>query len=830
MTKAEELLASLDVAEHKHEVVDNDAMFVIDPITHALTNTSGEKIVLIRGEHNSERITVKMPRYIEGHDMALCNLVQIAYINIETEGRDKKYNTGVYLVDDLTIVDDETLTLSWLISKNATKWEGALNFMILFSCIEGKKVTYRWGTDTNNDIYVLQSIDSNLVFEDEYVDVIEQWKESVRVEFTQYIEYETTRHAEAINLSLSKAIDNRFTAMDGEIDVLKGRMDTFTSLPEGSTAGDAELADIRTGVDGTVYPNAGEAVRGQVNAVTDKCITQRERLDGEHTEYTSETGTEMHLGNVGEKVSFVSASESDVWTCNGNYFPTIENHVDNVTNFESVDISGDSIVATTLAGKTYQNIRTKPVFLKAGTYVFHREYDVLAGRAKPYEVNSIGFCYITICKKDGENISTNVHAIQGIETDKTVTFDEDVYILMNMYTNMNAALDYDLTLRFFNISITKDMYNGYIPYQGENVRGVKGVLSGFSGMRVYSDIEIAISYNKVNGLSYEDFREVVRNKLITPNKVVVCWGDSLTQGAGSSTLKPDWAEDDASYPATLGRLISDGKTVLNGGVGGEPSWKVASRQGGMSLMVEPLTIPADTVPVRVYFKGQEQDYFYDNDTAKWVYDSNSLNYDIATGETALVNPCYIGGIEGALTRKTVFDSNEYEYYFTRTTAGEAYTTVVPKQLVTYGYKALRDAIPIIWVGQNDAPLIDDKYVIQGIDRNRVQCMLDILNHNKYIVMDLPSGNDATRANDVQAFNQQFGSHYLNIRSYIVKYGVSIANSMGADISLSESDMELIAAGAIPSCFRIDGVHGNYWYYQLVARAVYEKGKDLGYWS
>lgn len=46
----------------------------------------------------------------------------------------------------------------------------------------------------------------------------------------------------------------------------EARMDTFTKLGEGSTAGDAELRDIRVGLDGTVYATAGTAVREQVRA------------------------------------------------------------------------------------------------------------------------------------------------------------------------------------------------------------------------------------------------------------------------------------------------------------------------------------------------------------------------------------------------------------------------------------------------------------------------------------------------------------------------------------------------------------------------------------
>lgn len=44
----------------------------------------------------------------------------------------------------------------------------------------------------------------------------------------------------------------------------EARMDTFTSLPSGSTSGNSELLDIRIGLDGTKYSNAGTAVREQI--------------------------------------------------------------------------------------------------------------------------------------------------------------------------------------------------------------------------------------------------------------------------------------------------------------------------------------------------------------------------------------------------------------------------------------------------------------------------------------------------------------------------------------------------------------------------------------
>lgn len=59
---------------------------------------------------------------------------------------------------------------------------------------------------------------------------------------------------------LPDGVESRFS-------ILEGRMNTFTELEEGSTTGDAELQDIRTGADGKKYSTAGEAVRKQISAI-----------------------------------------------------------------------------------------------------------------------------------------------------------------------------------------------------------------------------------------------------------------------------------------------------------------------------------------------------------------------------------------------------------------------------------------------------------------------------------------------------------------------------------------------------------------------------------
>ena len=119
---------------HIHNVYDSDNKFIVDSISRVIKNASTSKTTVMQFDHNSEVFTFEIPRYIEGHDMTMCNRVEVHYLNIDSIT--KQENSGIYLVDDLAVsTDDETkLTCSWVIRQNATGLVGALNFLLRFIC------------------------------------------------------------------------------------------------------------------------------------------------------------------------------------------------------------------------------------------------------------------------------------------------------------------------------------------------------------------------------------------------------------------------------------------------------------------------------------------------------------------------------------------------------------------------------------------------------------------------------------------------------------------------------------------------------------------------
>ena len=288
---------------------------------------------------------------------------------------------------------------------------------------------------------------------------------------------------------------------------------------------------------------------------------------------------------------------------------------------------------------------------------------------------------------------------------------------------------------------------------------------------------------------------------------VMCWGDSLTDGAGAS-------DTSHQYPSVLKALINAnnaGITTSSAGIGGEGTYSIAARQGGVVVNVKPCTIPpSGSVNIEI---------------DKW----NGLSIPLcrrggvnvtSNVDKMKLNPCIINGIGGTLLRDSTGN-----YVFTRTTDGEEVTFERPVPLLTYGHEILNDKgqVGVIWSGTNDIASNGGtiEKTIQGINM-----MIAKLQSKKYIIVGLTS---KTYHSDIEEKNfrlaTEYKDHFVNIRDYMLAYGLD-----DSGIEATEQDLADIKNGEIPTSLRVDAVHGNDYFYNIVANLVYKKGKELEYWN
>lgn len=157
----------------KHTISDSKIQFVVDPVTRAIINKSSGKTELMQYDHNSERFTFEVPRYIENHDMSQCDVIQVHYTNTNTATSVslRKTYRGVHTVDDVKLEseDSEIITFSWLVPETATMFAGSLKFQLKFICHddEDEEVDgYKWHTKINDDM----TITAGLAYSEEEMD------------------------------------------------------------------------------------------------------------------------------------------------------------------------------------------------------------------------------------------------------------------------------------------------------------------------------------------------------------------------------------------------------------------------------------------------------------------------------------------------------------------------------------------------------------------------------------------------------------------------------------------------------------------------------------
>ena len=528
-----------------------------------------------------------------------------------------------------------------------------------------------------------------------------------------------------------------------ELAVLKNRMDAFTVLPDGSTAGDAELKDIRIGYDGAGYNTAGDAVRGQAAAL-DSRTTALEQMTARRVEVLENT--------------FCQNSS--------------------VTGTAGMDEAGVVHVQYRKTGAGYFYIRQH-----AGTYsaLEGQTFRIClknTGETPLYNLEVMLSAYPDWQYGDATVSAGFIDLAAGAWTARTLTVPagdalwsgQDVYVLFRDEAEKYALhnMNKDNCLQYF-AAPTADPFR--------------------QSMAAWADR--AMTAEALADFDPADYCTGAELDRRTGGGYITCWGDSLTAQGG-------WTE-------VLTRRT--GLPVCNAATGGEPSYTIAARQGADVMLVDHITIPADTTPVRIaaYRDGI-------------ITQMGKIVRPLLQGGSDHVNPVRIGGVEGTLawTGKNYTDTAGI-WTFTRSVPGNAVTLDRPTAMLTWADR-MRNAphLMVLFIGQNDGD-----FGINTLIRRHRQ-MIDHAKARHTIVLGLSSGTAAQREAYESAMKEEFGRCFISLREYLSTYGLA-----DAGLTPAEEDTAAMAEGRVPPQLLKDTVHFTEACKEVIGEMLYEKCCELG---
>ena len=319
------------------------------------------------------------------------------------------------------------------------------------------------------------------------------------------------------------------------------------------------------------------------------------------------------------------------------------------------------------------------------------------------------------------------------------------------------------------------------------------------------------------------------NDIIGTKKQIVCWGDSLTAGAGSSNLdlkenvvaklvsmgyEDKWTSlSSVTYEKMIETMLDDWQ-VVNCGVGGESLYSIAARQG-----VEPDYVNNDFVlPMKAGEKVQitpdEQPNLYS------MHTRTAVCTPLLQGSGNSVNPV---SVEGILCTLSVTKSGytPTAYYLTRNEDGDRDVTIkAGAPIIMQGAKTYRKAnVFVLWCWQNGDYTSNEDLVVQ------LKKIIANLNTEKYVIVGLHSGNYNSRKAQEELLETEFGCKFFNWRRY-----VSSNACYDWNIEPTESDITAMENGAIPPSFLTDSVHLKTCGYMVLGYKLWERMTQLGYFD
>lgn len=162
-------MPTVDEVLNDAEVV--DSVCVIDSVTRVINIPSEYEELGVESDEKVLRVPFTCPKIV-GDNIDLSNLdLFINYRNANDE-------LGLYLVDDVQVVDDK-ITFSWLLSRNVTKYQGTVDYIVCAKKSDNGDLTNEWNTKIASGT-VAEGLEANRVIVEESADVIEQILASIK--------------------------------------------------------------------------------------------------------------------------------------------------------------------------------------------------------------------------------------------------------------------------------------------------------------------------------------------------------------------------------------------------------------------------------------------------------------------------------------------------------------------------------------------------------------------------------------------------------------------------------------------------------------------------